>query len=143
MTFPEFKKLLEKRGPVTRDGGDWRGRCPAHNDDGQRGDLTFREADGKIVLHCWHGCDGKDVVEALGLKWSDLFSNNGYGKTIAKTTKQKTVYPTLAKAIEAIGQRLNAEYIQSWTYRKADGSDALLVARFHDPDGKRIDPSTP
>lgn len=129
MTIDDFKALLEQRGPVVRDGGDWRGRCPAHSDDGQRGDLTFRQSDGKIVLHCWGGCSAQAVVTALGLQWSDLFSENGHSKAPA-APRPKKVYPAIHQAVDAIGARLGGSYVADWTYHDAGGEEVLYVVRF-------------
>ncbi|HOA62715.1 MAG TPA: DUF3987 domain-containing protein [Bacillota bacterium] len=132
MNLDNFKRVVEQHGPVVRDGGDWRGRCPAHSDDGQRGDLTFRQSDGKIVLHCWGGCDAKSVVSALGLRWSDLFSENGHGKPqkTQRPAKPQTVYPFIHEAVEAIAGRLGGTYSQDWTYRDASGGEVMYVVRF-------------
>ena len=133
MNLAEFKALVEQRGPVVRDGGDWRGRCPAHADDGKRGDLTFRAGDdGRIILHCWGGCDAKSVVSSLGLQWSDLFSENGHSRPQAtqKPQKQPTVYPTYHGAVEAIAAFLGGEYAGDWTYHTASGDEAMYVVRF-------------
>jgi hypothetical protein len=130
MNLADFKALVERHGPVVRDGGDWRGRCPCHDDDGRRGDLTFRQGDdGRIVLHCWGGCSAKSVVSALGLQWSDLFSENGHGRPQA-TVKPQKVYRTLYEAVEAIQQRLGGSYTSDWTYHDASVDEVLTVLRF-------------
>jgi len=130
MNLDDFKSLVEQRGPVIRDGGDWRGRCAAHDDDGRRGDLTFRAGDdGRIVLHCWRGCTAKSVVSALGLQWSDLFSENGHSRPQA-TAKPKKVYPALHEVIEAIAARLGGSYTCDWTYHDASGDEVMYVVRF-------------
>ena len=130
MNLADFKALVERHGPVVRDGGDWRGRCPCHDDDGRRGDLTFRQGDdGRIVLHCWGGCSAKSVVSALGLQWSDLFSENGHGRPQA-TVKPQKVYRTLYEAVEAIQQRLGGSYTSDWTYHDAGGDEVMYVVRF-------------
>jgi len=146
MRIDDFKALVERHGLVVRDGADWRGRCPAHHDDGRRGDLTFRAGDdGRIVLHCWGGCSARSVVAAMGLQWSDLFSENGHSKPPAPR-KPKRVYPGFADVIEAIQRRLRGTYAQDWTYHSADGTNAFHVIRFADPqarDGKTYRPVHP
>ena len=50
----------------------WVARCPAHED--RRPSLSVRETDeGKVLLHCFAGCDSADVLAAVGLSLSDLF----------------------------------------------------------------------
>jgi protein tyrosine phosphatase len=47
--------------------------CPAHND--KNPSLSIKETkDGDVLLHCFAGCGVDDVVAALGLEMSDLFS---------------------------------------------------------------------
>ena len=53
-------------------GGGLQARCPAHDD--SRASLSVSRAeDGTALVYCHAGCATKDVVEALGLKMSDLF----------------------------------------------------------------------
>jgi CHC2 zinc finger len=50
----------------------WVACCPAHED--RTPSLAVREADdGRILLHCFGGCEIDDVVAALGLEMKDLF----------------------------------------------------------------------
>jgi len=58
-----------------RNRGDssWMACCPAHDD--KSPSLSIKETqDGDILLHCFAGCGVDDVVAALGLEMSDLFS---------------------------------------------------------------------
>ncbi|SOY56723.1 DNA primase [Cupriavidus taiwanensis] len=49
--------------------------CPAHKD--RRPSLAVRELDdGRLLVHCFAGCDIHDVVSAAGLALSDLFPAN-------------------------------------------------------------------
>jgi hypothetical protein len=53
-------------------GGGWTARCPAHDD--RNPSLSIRDADdGKVLVHCFAGCDQRSVIEelkALGL-WQE------------------------------------------------------------------------
>ncbi len=54
----------------------WKACCPAHDD--RDPSLSIREADdGKVLLHCWAGCDTADVLAAIGLTVRDLFPTKG------------------------------------------------------------------
>lgn len=47
-------------------------RCPAHDD--RNASLQVRESEeGKALVKCYAGCYGKAIVEAMGLRWGDLF----------------------------------------------------------------------
>ncbi len=46
-------------------------RCPAHDD--RSPSLAIKDCgDGRILLHCFAGCDVESVLDALGLSFSDL-----------------------------------------------------------------------
>lgn len=66
-------KLLERLDKVKRTGVDrWQARCPAHED--KSPSLSIRELpDGRLLLHCWAGCDTADVLAVIGLAFTDLF----------------------------------------------------------------------
>jgi hypothetical protein len=46
-----------------RYGSGWMARCPAHRDNNPS--LSLRDANGKILVHCFAGCSQDDVVAAL------------------------------------------------------------------------------
>lgn len=68
-----FEMIADRLEGVRRTGRDRLiALCPAHGD--RRPSLSAREADdGRVLLHCWAGCEAHQVVEALGLRMSDLF----------------------------------------------------------------------
>ena len=72
MTLPTERviALLEE---VSQTGTDrWMALCPAHQDG--TASLSIREGDdGRVLLHCFAGCGGGEVVDALGLNMYDLF----------------------------------------------------------------------
>jgi hypothetical protein len=41
----------------------WTAKCPAHED--RSPSLSIRDRDGKILIHCFSGCDQKAVIAAL------------------------------------------------------------------------------
>lgn len=75
--------LLDKLQGVKAAGlGRWRANCPAH--EGSSSSLSIMTVDdGRILIHCFAGCEAGDVVAALGMELSDLFppresSGEGY-----------------------------------------------------------------
>ena len=66
-------KILPHLDKVRRTGaGTWSARCSAHDDRGPS--LAVRELDdGRVLLHCFAGCDVHDVLAAVDLNVSDLF----------------------------------------------------------------------
>lgn len=65
---------LERVGCNSRRcGRGWVARCPGHED--HTPSLSIAEGrDGRVLLRCWAGCDTRAVLEALGLRWADLFA---------------------------------------------------------------------
>ena len=71
MTLDEFLTRVQPTG-LRRSGEGYVARCPAHDD--HAASLSIGEGhDGRILLHCWAGCETRDILAALGLQWSDLF----------------------------------------------------------------------
>lgn len=66
-------RLLNRLDKVRPTGSDrWYACCPAHED--RTPSLSIREAaDGRVLLHCFSGCQNRDVVAAIGLTLRDLF----------------------------------------------------------------------
>lgn len=66
-------RLLGQLDKVKRTGpGRWIACCPAHDD--RNPSLSIRETDdGVVLVKCWSGCGGADVIAAAGLQWADLF----------------------------------------------------------------------
>jgi hypothetical protein len=64
--------LLARLELVQRSGKGWRSACPACG--GRSRKLSISEADdGRVLLHCFAGCEVAVVVEAAGLTIGDLF----------------------------------------------------------------------
>ena len=50
----------------------WSCRCPAHDDKGPS--LSVKEEpDGRVLVHCFAGCSVEDVLDSVGLTFSDLY----------------------------------------------------------------------
>jgi len=68
MAVEAFLSRLEK---VKGRNGSWTACCPAHDD--KSPSLAIREEGGKVLLHCFGGCEVSAVVGALGMDMTDLF----------------------------------------------------------------------
>ena len=62
--------LLQRLEGVQKSGAGWRARCPSCG--GASGKLSIAESEGKVLLHCFGGCRALEVLEAVGLGWSDI-----------------------------------------------------------------------
>lgn len=65
-------EILAKFEKPKRVGKGYQAKCPVHDD--RVASLSISNGGGKILLHCHAGCDTQAIVEALGLKMADLFS---------------------------------------------------------------------
>lgn len=81
----QILERLDKVRPAGRD--TWSCCCPAHDD--KSPSLTVRQAsDGKWLFHCFAGCSTYEILEAVGLKWGDLFPDGDYNSSTADYAKQ-------------------------------------------------------
>lgn len=71
--------LLSRLERVKRTGaGRWQARCPAHDDRGPS--LSVRELDdGRVLVHCFAGCEVHAVLSSVGLTFDDLFPSRDLG----------------------------------------------------------------
>lgn len=70
MDVNDLVARLEKAKRTSRD--SWIACCPAHKD--RSPSLTVRGLpDGRILVHCFAGCEPLAVLDALGLEMTDLF----------------------------------------------------------------------
>ncbi len=71
MTSP-IDVVLARLEQSRKTGKGWAARCPAHAD--KSPSLSITEADGgKVLLHCFGGCNAGDVLAAIDLEWKELF----------------------------------------------------------------------
>ena len=66
------ENLISRLDKVKGRNGSWTARCPAHADKGPS--LAVREGeDGRVLLHCFAGCETANVLGAIGMDMTDLF----------------------------------------------------------------------
>ena len=72
----KIQNILTRLDKLRANGeGRWQACCPAHDD--RSPSLSIKEdASGKVLIHCWAGCDTRDVMAAIGLTLSDLFPDS-------------------------------------------------------------------
>jgi hypothetical protein len=70
--LPMIEKLTSRLDGVKRTGpGRFVAICPDHDD--KNPSLTVAEKEGRVLLHCFAGCEPADVLAAVGLTFSDLY----------------------------------------------------------------------
>ena len=63
--------LLLLKGVKPGKDGQFTALCPGHDDRNQS--LSVKQADGKLLLKCFAGCETADILKPLGLDTKDLF----------------------------------------------------------------------
>ncbi|MFC5577524.1 hypothetical protein ACFPOA_05765 [Lysobacter niabensis] len=62
--------LLQRLDGAQKSGNGWRARCPVCSGTSRK--LSIAESHGRILVHCFAGCQGDEVLAAVGLRWADL-----------------------------------------------------------------------
>jgi len=67
-----LNEILNNLKNVKGNGNKYTALCPAHED--KNSSLSISEDNGKTLIHCHAGCSTETIVQALGLKMNDLFT---------------------------------------------------------------------
>lgn len=80
----DIENILSRFQDVTETHEGYVARCSAHMDSNPSLCIWVTEGTGKVRLHCRAGCETKDVIAAVGLRWQDLGSSTGTAKRAPK-----------------------------------------------------------
>src|SRR3546814_11966070 len=86
-----FRSLARLEG-VQKSGNGWRARCPGCAGRSRKLSVGVSD-DGRILLHCFGGCEAAVVVQAAGLTIADLFPE----RLAADTTEERRRRQRLAR----------------------------------------------
>ena len=76
--------LLPRLVDVKQHGNRWTATCP--NGHEHKGGLSVAVGgDGRLMLHCFKGCDAEQVLRAVGLRLADLFPE----RLVPQTSEQR------------------------------------------------------
>src|SRR5215207_5217954 len=81
----DFEDVLDKLEVASRNGEKAISFCPAH-DDRSNPSLSLRAENGRLLLHCFAGCQPEEIVSEIGLQMKDLFVEGGGGSSIPPNT---------------------------------------------------------
>ena len=95
-----LQDILSRLDVKNGSGGQYMARCPCHND--RQASLSVGIGnDGRVLMHCFAGCDTADVMAELGLTMRDLFVD----------LKPGDVFPVYDKPADKTAAHFEAEYI--------------------------------
>ena len=70
--------VLSRLDKVQRMGNDrYKALCPAHSD--RSPSLAIKDDGGRLLLHCFGGCETLDVLGAIGLDFADIMPDKAMG----------------------------------------------------------------
>ncbi len=124
-------KIITLLDGVKNTGKDcWIARCPAHED--KTPSLAIREADDKLLLHCFAGCSYYEIVSAARLDPSDLFPDKPRShKSISRPFPAQDVLRCLSNEVTVL--MLVASDLAKEEKLDSETKDRLMQAasRFH------------
>ena len=69
--------LLDRLDKVRPSGRDkWMACCPAHDD--KSPSLAITQVNDRVLIHCFSGCGGTEVLDAVGLDYGVLYPETHY-----------------------------------------------------------------
>ncbi len=88
-------RVLDHFPQAKQHGKEWQALCPAHED--RQASLSISEGDdGRCLIHCHAGCEPATILDAVGLKLSDLYLPMQAGAVrVESTTRIDAVYKYL------------------------------------------------
>jgi len=101
------QKLLDRLDKVKtcpgRHPSNWKACCPSHDDSDPS--LSISEtSEGNVLIKCWAGCTGADVMEAVGMEWHELLP---YREMQKPERKPKPRLTEMDRQIERVAGYLN------------------------------------
>lgn len=115
MKTTPLSSILNKLGPVRKQGKEYIGRCPAHADKTPSLSVSTGD-DGRVLLHCHAGCATDSILGKIGLEAKDLFADNGHKQTEPPATYDYT--DATGKLLYQVCRKVGKHFSQ----RRPDGS---------------------
>ena len=81
------QEVIDRLERVTGGKGKWMASCPAHRD--KSPSLAVNEADDRVLVHCFAGCETADVTAAIGLNVADLFYKKLAGSDLTEGKRRR------------------------------------------------------
>ena len=88
----DYELICSKMSQLRRKGNKAMALCPAHDDKSHSLSILYREADDRVLLHCFaQDCSAESILKAAGLAWRDIYPNDGspYTPKASKHTREE------------------------------------------------------
>ena len=109
-----IETLLSRLEGVKSTGNNrWLCKCSAHDDKSPSMHIRH-ESDGRILINCKAGCGTYDILQSIGLDWSDIMPERTLSHHVAPV--KKILYPSEAldliqfeaRIVMAVGYKVSA-----------------------------------
>ncbi len=125
-----LEKILERAENVRQDAGGYLVSCPNPDHGQSRGDrepsVRVSEGnDGRVLVHCFAGCEKKSVVAGWGLAMSDLFEKNSGRRFNMSNSNPRQ-------------ERSRSKPSATWEIKDTSGKVQAHHVRFDTPEGKEV-----
>jgi hypothetical protein len=132
------EELAKTLGDASKTSNGWKCKCPAHTD--SRASMTiFLGKDGRDSVHCFAGCDERQIYAAIRAQGFELESRQLPSK---RTQKPKVIIPAPMPFPKNAQLRGLGSPSQVYQYHTEKGELAYVVCRFDQPGGKTIRPAS-
>lgn len=109
--------LLQMGKKCARNGDRITAQCPAHDDRSPSFSATLGR-DGGVLFHCYAGCSGVDMMDALGLRWDQIKPDDYRGERVRRKPADldtDSLIIEIARADRSSGKRLSdADKKREW-----------------------------
>lgn len=160
MHVENIERIARLLGAAKREGSGWRCLCPAHSDRRPSLSLTL-SARGKLLVKCWNGCNGKDVMREIhGFLPNDVQCHRdvvSIASPVPMGQKLRNIERLWRRSKAIRAGDLVGQYLRQRGLRLPDYSESLrfcpeasvyvqgelialpaMVARFDSPGGKMV-----
>lgn len=112
--------VVRLQGVKTTGPNRWLARCPAHDD--RMPSLSVTERDGRVLIHCFGGCETEDVLGAVGLRFPDIMPER-----LDNEARHSAPIPAL-QVLEAVAHEIMVAAMLAQELGYAASCERLVVA---------------
>ena len=131
MTTESIARLFERS---RRYGKGWRARCPVHQSKGLT--LGIYAGDTATIVHCFAGCEPKDILASVGLSFKDTYYQQRDPKAMREAERQRRIEEAAAYR-QRIREWIKLFQIEGYNTRDEDTQVAAATSIIMAVDGEK------
>ncbi len=119
--------ILDRLEKVKNNGKDkWLACCPSHDD--KTPSLAIKDADDRLLIHCFAGCATEQIMDAMGLQLTDLFAD-GCRVTRANKPPRRDVERALLHELIVLNVAITSRHSSRKIHSEDAARENLAVKR--------------